>query len=167
MLECNGWTIFAHPCFLAQLEDLIQKVEDLRQRLPDDYKKKNATKRLAAILQLMTEKIPSDPSDAEFRQGDTLGDDNKHWFRAKFYQQYRLFFRYNADVKIIILAWVNDDETLRAYDSKTDAYKVFGRMLADGIPPGDWNELLKAAREEEERLDQVVAAIDAAGVNPR
>lgn len=167
MLECNGWTIFAHSCFLAQLEDLIQKVEDLRQRLPDDYKKKNATKRLAAILQLMTEKIPSDPSDAEFRQGDTLGDDNKHWFRAKFYQQYRLFFRYNADVKIIILAWVNDDETLRAYDSKTDAYKVFGRMLADGIPPGDWNELLKAAREEEERLDQVVAAIDAAGVNPR
>lgn len=167
MLECNGWTIFAHPCFLAQLEDLIQKVEDLRQRLPNDYKKKNATKRLAAILQLMTEKIPSDPSDPEFRQGDTLGDDNQHWFRAKFYQQYRLFFRYNGDAKIIVLAWVNDDGTLRAYDSKTDAYKVFGRMLADGNPPGDWNDLLKAAREEKERLDRVVAAVDIAGVTPR
>ena len=32
----------------------------------------------------------------EYRQGGTLGDDRKHWFRAKFLQQYRLFFRYRA-----------------------------------------------------------------------
>ena len=32
----------------------------------------------------------------EYRQGGTLGDDRKHWFRAKFFQQYRLFFRYRA-----------------------------------------------------------------------
>ncbi len=33
----------------------------------------------------------------------------------------------------------NDDTTLRAYDSRTDAYRVFKGMLEDGNPPGDWH----------------------------
>lgn len=48
-----------------------------------------------------------------------------HWFRAKFFQQYRLFFCYHQASKIIVYAWVNIEATLRAYDSKTDAYQVF------------------------------------------
>jgi 6-phosphofructokinase 1 len=45
------------------------------------------------------------------RQGGTLGEEYKHWFRAKFLQQFRLFFRYqqSAGAKIIVLAWVNDE----------------------------------------------------------
>ena len=66
------------------------------------------------FLKVAFEDIPGDPSRDIYRQGGTLGDDYKHWFRAKFLQQFRLFFRYqqSADTKIIILAWVNDDLTL-------------------------------------------------------
>jgi toxin YhaV len=78
----------------------------------------------------------------EYRQGGTLGAEYKHWFRAKFFQQYRLFFRYHLASRVIVFAWVNDDSTLRAYDSKTDAYQVFGRMLRRGKPPDDWDALL-------------------------
>jgi toxin YhaV len=40
----------------------------------------------------------------------------------------------------------NDDTTLRAYDSRTDAYRVLKGMLEDGNPPGDWKALLASAQ---------------------
>lgn len=151
-LTVNGWTLFAHPLFLDQLESLLQQVEALKQKDPTGYVKKNASKRLAAIAKLAFEVIPQDPARAEYRQGGTLGDEHKHWFRAKFFQQYRLFFRYHAPSKVIVYAWVNDDSTLRAYDSNSDAYRVFRKMLEGGHPPGDWDQLLAEARGDAARL---------------
>jgi toxin YhaV len=116
--------------------------------------KKNDSKRLAAITKLAFDVIPQDPARAEFLQGGTLGGDHKHWFRAKFFQQYRLFFRYHAQAKVIVFAWVNDEDTRRAYDSNDDAYRVFRKMLEGGHPPDDWNQLLDEARAEEQRLNQ-------------
>ncbi|MBE9045611.1 type II toxin-antitoxin system YhaV family toxin [Pleurocapsales cyanobacterium LEGE 10410] len=145
-LIINGWRIFAHPLFLSQLEALALKVERLRQKYPQDYKKKNATKRLAAINKLAFEIIPQDPTRKEYRQGNTLGTEYKHWFRAKFFQQYRLFFRYHQQQKIIVYAWVNDTKSKRAYESKTDAYRVFARMLDNDNPPNDWQMLLKQSK---------------------
>jgi toxin YhaV len=77
----------------------------------------------------------------EYRQGATLGDEHRHWFRAKFFQQYRLFFRFHVESKIIVYAWVNDENTKRAYDSKTDTYNIFTKMLKKGHPPSDWESL--------------------------
>ena len=140
-LVIHGWTVFAHPLFLAQLEALAQQVEAFKQKDPVGYVKKNASKRLAAINKLAFDVIPQDPARSEYRQGNTLGDDHKHWFRAKFFQQYRLYFRYHAQCKIIVFAWVNDEDTKRAYESG-DAYRVFRKMLASGHPPEDWNQLM-------------------------
>ena len=146
-LVVNGWTLFAHPLFLGQVADLVEKVTALKAANPTGYRSKNVTKRLAAITKLIFEEIPSDPTDPKFRQGNTLGDEHRHWFRAKFFQQYRLFFRFHAESRVIIFAWVNDDTTLRAYDSRTDAYRVFKGMLEDGNPPGDWKALLASVQE--------------------
>ena len=199
-LVIHGWTVFAHPLFLAQLEALAQQVESLKKKdlvschgsnaacslalkpdgvvasrrhspsydsssrlasgldggaikrhlSPDTtlagYAKKNASKRLAAITKLAFDVIPQDPTRPEYRQGNTLGEDHKHWFRAKFFQQYRLFFRYHAPSKVIVFAWVNDEDTKRAYESSDDAYRVFRKMLESGHPPDDWNQLLAEAR---------------------
>lgn len=154
-LVINGWTIFAHPLFLDQVENLIQQVEAFKRKAPADYQKKNATKRLAAIAKLALEVIPQDPGRAEYRQGDTLGEDHKHWFRAKFFQQYRLFFRYHDASKVIVYAWVNDEGTKRAYESSDDAYRVFRKMLESGHPPDDWASLLAEAREHSERFQKI------------
>ncbi|MDR2709821.1 MAG: type II toxin-antitoxin system YhaV family toxin [Burkholderiales bacterium] len=151
-LVIHGWTIFAHPLFLAQLEALARQVEALKQKHPVEYVKKNATKRLAAITKLAFDVIPQDPARPEYRQGSSLGDEYKHWFRAKFFQQYRLFFRYHAPSKVIVFVWVNDDETKRAYESSDDAYRIFRKMLESGHPPDDWNHLLAEARTEVQRL---------------
>lgn len=112
-LVIHGWTVFAHPLFLAQLEVLAQQVEAFKQKDPVGYVKKNTAKRLAAITKLAFDVIPQDPTQPEYRQGNTLGDDHKHWFRATFFQQYRLFFRYHAPSKVIVLAWVNNEDTKR------------------------------------------------------
>lgn len=144
----NGWTIFAHPLFLDQVESLAKQVEALKEKDPAGYVKRNASKRLAAINTLAFEVIPQDPSRTEYRQGGTLGDERKHWFRAKFFQQYRLFFRYHAQSKIIVYAWVNDEGTKRAYGSGDDAYRVFRKMLQGGHPPDDWGALLSEAKAE-------------------
>ncbi|MFM6037603.1 MAG: type II toxin-antitoxin system YhaV family toxin [Sphaerospermopsis kisseleviana] len=154
-LIINGWTIFAHPLFLEQLEELITQVENLRQKYPQEYKQKNTTKRLAAIFKLAFNVIPQDPTLNDYRQGTTLGDEYKHWFRAKFFQQYRLFFRYHQQGKIIVYTWVNDENTKRAYQSKTDAYRVFQKMLESGNPPDDWNDLFKEAENQTNRLEQI------------
>lgn len=159
-LVAHGWTVFAHPLFLDQIEILLQQVEALKQKDPLGYSKKNASKRLAAIARLAFDVIPQDPSKPEFRQGSTLGEDHKHWFRAKFFQQYRLFFRYHGPSKVIVLAWVNDEDTKRAYASSDDAYRVFRKMLASGRPPDDWDQLLKEARPGSARLHSAMASAD-------
>jgi toxin YhaV len=146
-LVIHGWTIFFHPLFLAQIEALTKQVEVLKQNDLTGYVKKNASKRLAAIHNLAFDIIPQDPTRLEYRQGNTLGDDYKHWFRAKFYQQYRLFFRYHASSKVIVYAWVNDEDTKRAYESDDDAYLVFRKMLENGHPPDDWNQLLAGCQK--------------------
>ena len=143
--------------FLAQLEVLAQQVEAFKQQDPIGYVKKHAAKRLAAITKLAFDVIPQDPTRPEYRQGGTLGDDRKHWFRAKFFQRYRLFFRYHAPSKVIVLAWVNDEDTKRAYESSDDVYRVFRRMLQSGHPPNDWSQLLAEARAEGLRLQQFAA----------
>jgi len=156
-LVINGWTIYAHPLFSAQLEELSTEVEALKSKDAEGYKKKNATKRLASIVRLLFEVIPADPTNPIFRQGTTLGDDYKHWFRGKFNQQYRLFFRYDTASKIIVLGWVNDENTKRAYNSRSDAYHVFKGMLEDGHPPNGWKALLKEAKKNDVDLQSVVA----------
>jgi toxin YhaV len=138
----NGWSVFSHPCFDDQFEALVKKVERLKNSHPETFQKKAETKLLAAVVKVVKEQICLDPSNEKFRQGETLGTENKHWFRAKFLGQYRLFFRYSAAHKIIVLVWINDNSTLRAYDSKSDAYKMFAKMLKTGYPPDSWEELL-------------------------
>ena len=155
-LAVNGWTLFAHPLFLDQMEALVARVEALRAKDPAGYTRKNAAKRLAAIATLAFELIPQDPARSEYRQGSTLGAARKHWFRAKFFQQYRLFFRYHQASRIIVYAWVNDADTKRAYERSDDAYRVFRKMLERGRPPDDWERLLAQAKRETKRLRAIV-----------
>lgn len=154
MLAAHGWQLYAHPLLLDQLERLIAAVEKARAKDPRDYAKTASAKVLASLNHLMFDSIPQDPARPEYRQGATLGDSRKHWFRARFGgQRFRLFFRYRADARVIVYAWVNDQDTLRTYGSKTDAYAVFRSMLDGGDPPDDWDALLKAAQGAEARFE--------------
>jgi toxin YhaV len=143
----NGWRLFSHPLFERQFRQLTEQVESLAAKNPEGYKELPAAKLLATINRYIREKIPRDPGAPEFRQGNTLGSDNRHWFRAKFHVRYRLFYRFSSREKVIIYAWVNDERTLRKSGSSTDPYRVFRAMLDAGDPPHTMEQLLVRARE--------------------
>jgi toxin YhaV len=148
-LVINGWRIFVHPLFFQQIENLAVTVERLSIKDPKGYADHRDAKVLAAILKVAFEVIPGDPGHRMFLQGGTLGAANRHWRRAKFFSgRYRLFFQFNTAHKVIVLAWVNDEETLRTYGKKTDAYAVFQSMLGKGRPPSEWRALLKETEKE-------------------
>ena len=154
----NGWSIHAHSLFLDQLERLIAEVDARKVKDPARWKFKYHAKQLAAIRKLVTRDVPADPASPAFRQGGTLGKARKHWFRVKFRQQYRLFFRYDADAKAIVFAWVNDESTKRAYGARTDAYATFRSMLEGGNPPDDFDALLAASAKNRERFEKALGA---------
>lgn len=141
--QIEGWIVLAHPHFEDQYSRWINQVFELRRRNPESYREADATKRLAALDQLVSVVIPRDPADPRFLLGNTLGSENRGWRRAKFGSQYRLFFRFDSASKIIVLGWVNYSDSLRAYGSKTDAYLVFSKMLEKGSPPNSWDDLLE------------------------
>ena len=146
MTIVNGWTLYAHPLFLDQLERLTVAVEKSRRKDPKNYQASANAKLLAQLNRLAFETVPVDPARPEFRQGATLGNARKHWFRVKFGGgRFRLFYRYSTSARIIIFAWVNDRDTLRTYGSKSDAYAVFKAMLDKGNPPDDWDALVKGS----------------------
>lgn len=146
-MEVNGWRLFQYSLFEDQLKKLTETVTQLSITQPDSYKEHPKMKLLATIRRYVIEIIPRNPNAPEFRQGDTLGPDNRHWFRAKFHQRYRLFFRFSTKEKVIVYVWVNDESTLRKAGSKTDAYAVFKSMLDAGDPPRTLEALLKRAKE--------------------
>jgi len=146
-MEARGWRLFVHPVFQAQLERLAKRVEKLASSDPDGYAAHPAAKMLATISHYIRDAIPRDPNSPEFRQGNTLGPDNRHWFRAKFHGRYRLFYRFSTKQKVIVYAWVNDESTLRKSGSKTDPYVVFKTMLESREPPNSFAELLRTSKE--------------------
>jgi toxin YhaV len=143
----NGFSLYTHPLFDEQLNRLVDRVKVAAKADPTGYKSLSITKLLATIHKLTRELIPANPNAPEFRQGNTLGKDNRHWFRAKFHERYRLFFRYSTKEKIIIYVWVNDDSTLRKAGSKSDPYALFQSMLQSGDPPANLSELMGASNE--------------------
>jgi toxin YhaV len=146
-MEVNGWRLFVYPLFHSQLEKLADRVQKLASQDPHGYESHPAAKLLATINHYITEAIPRDPNSPEYRQGNTLGADNRHWFRAKFHGRYRLFYRFSSRERVIIYAWVNDEMSLRKAGAMTDPYKVFKTMLESAQPPNTFVELLKKSTE--------------------
>lgn len=142
-MEALGWRLFVHQLFREQLERLTLRVERLAAQQPDQYESHPSAKLLSTIRRLILEVIPGEPTAPEFRLGNTLGPDNRHWFRAKFHQRYRLFFRFSSRHKIIIYVWVNDESSLRKAGSKRDPYVQFKAILERGEVPASFEDLLK------------------------
>ena len=146
-IERDGWQLLAHPLFLDQVEALMASVTRAKQTGVPGWESKSSPKLFEFIRALILDRIPRDPLAPEFRQGNTLGRDRRHWFRAKFGgNRFRLFFRADSRARIVVYGWVNDRDTLRKSGATSDPYAVFSTMLANGNPPDGWPALLAAAR---------------------
>lgn len=146
MIQRNGWNLLFHECLIDQLHKLKAAAVRAQTQDPKGFDSNANVRLFAAISKLIFEVVPSDPNREEYRQGNTMGTAFRHWRRAKIGRRFRLFFRFDSKSRVIIFAWVNDQNTLRASGSKSDPYAIFKRMLKRGHPPDDWAALLSESQ---------------------
>lgn len=139
----SGWLLLAHPHFLDQYSRWQAGAQKAIKSHPKTYHLDDKVKLFAHLEKRVFEDIPADPASPNWRLGNSLGAENKAWKRAKFGGQYRLFFRCDSKVKIIVYGWANDSQTLRSYDDPADAYRTFQKLLSAGEVPNRWEELLE------------------------
>jgi toxin YhaV len=147
-MERHGWILLFHECIVEQLRKLHAAVEHAQRSDPQGFEGNANVKLFRTLSQLILETVPTNPARDEYRQGNTLGREYRHWRRAKIGRRFRLFFRYDSRAKTIVFAWVNDEQTLRSAGSKSDAYVLFEKMLERGNPPDDWDSLVTASRSD-------------------
>ncbi|POA72534.1 toxin-antitoxin system toxin component [Pseudomonas fluorescens] len=152
-MQRHGWTLLFHDCVIEQLQRLYTAAQRAEQNDPIGFASNANVKLFRALSQLVLEVVPGEPARDEYRQGNTLGPEYRHWRRAKIGRRFRLFFRYDSRAKVIVYAWVNDEQTLRASGSKSDPYAVFEKMLGRGNPPDDWDALVTASRQNWSKLE--------------
>jgi toxin YhaV len=153
-LWVNGWLLLFHQGFVDQLRTLATACRKAEAADPTGFRANANVKLLAAVARLILEIVPADPTRPEYRQGNTLGKTYRDWFRVRFFQRFRLFFRYHGKARIIVFAWLNDETTLRARGARNDPYTVFRAKLERGDPPSDWNALVKECGPLPEELRQ-------------
>jgi toxin YhaV len=163
----NGWTLLFHEAIIGQLRKLANASERARRADPKGYRSNANVKLLAALAKLMLEVIPADPGRPEYRQGNTLGAEYRHWFRAKFLGRFRLFYRYDSRSHLIVYVWVNDERSLRQRGARSDPYEIFRRMLEAGNPPNDWAALVQEASRQSDEALTTLATADKPGENTR
>lgn len=93
---------------------------------------------LAAMVRVIRDHIARDPNTPAFR----LKNDLSAWRRVKFLGRLRLFYRFSSAHRLVILTWLNDENTLRKEGAATDPYTVFAGMLRRGEIPSDWDDLV-------------------------
>lgn len=148
MIQRHGWNLLFHECLIEQLQKLETTATRAKTQDPAGFESNANVKLFNALSQLILETVPTDPNREEYRQGNTMGSAFRHWRRAKIGRRFRLFFRFDSKTRIIIFAWVNDENTLRSSGSKTDPYAVFQKMLQRGHPPDNWAALVSASKSD-------------------
>jgi toxin YhaV len=145
-MQRHGWNLLFHDCLIEQLQKLEVAVLSAKVQDSKCFESNANVKLFNALSQLILDTVPSDPNREDYRQGNTMGTAFRHWRRAKIGRRFRLFFRFDSKTRLIIYAWVNDENTLRSAGSKSDPYTVFQNMLQRGHPPDDWAALVSASQ---------------------
>lgn len=141
--KSGDWVLLADQQFMQSYQALVNATEAEKQKLDGQQPHNLEAKLLFAVNELVFRKIPADPMSKNYLLGYTLGIRHRSWRRVKFFQQYRLFYRFHSGKKVIVYSWFNDQDSLRSYGSKSDAYRQFAKMLESGKPPTDFDDLVK------------------------
>ncbi len=126
----NGWTLYQHPAFREQFDALVAEVENLFGTLHGKHYEEHPKVRfLARVVKIILDDVPHDPTSRAYVQGNTLGAQRRHWRRVKSNQRFRIFFRFHSKHRLIVYAWMNDENTLRTRGARNDVCAAFAQRL--------------------------------------
>lgn len=143
----SAYACWLFPEFEQRLQYMRTRVRFLKNHNPD-YKQHPHTKLLLSTWSVMKESL-SQPNAPQYKLGNTLGQENRHWRRCKdrLPPRYRLFFQFSSDESACIYVWLNNENTLRKAGSRKDVYAVFANLLQSKIIPQKFYDLLEQSRE--------------------
>ncbi|MBB1384396.1 type II toxin-antitoxin system YhaV family toxin [Pseudoalteromonas sp. SG45-5] len=143
------WEKYWHTVFENRYTEVLDQVEREAKKDPEHFYESAIYKLFECVTDCIENRIFIDPQAPAFILGNTLGKSNRDWRRAKkgMPNRYRLFFKFSSTNKAIVLAWFNDQSTLRKDGSKTDVYEVFKKMLLKGVIPSSIEELIEQSTE--------------------
>ena len=143
------WEKYWHTVFENRYTEVLDQVEREAKKDPEHIYESAIYKLFECVPVCIENRIFIDPQAPAFILGNTLGKSNRDWRRAKkgMPNRYRLFFKFSSTNKVIVLAWFNDQSTLRKDGSKTDVYEVFKKMLSKGVIPSSIEELIEQSTE--------------------
>lgn len=141
-LVLNGWTFVAWPDFDERWRALITTVAAQRVASPTGPLSTPEATVLAALVRLLRDHIARDPNAADYRLKANLSA----WRRVKFLGRLRLFYRFSSAHQLVVLTWLNDENTLRKDGATSDPYQVFAGMLSRGEVPETWGALVAGAK---------------------
>lgn len=138
------WEKLWHHIFEEKYLTLLELVEREIERDPETFYQSKNYKFFECVTDCIQNRIFISPTSREFILGNTLGKEHRDWRRAKqgMPNRYRLFFKYSTSDKTIVLAWFNDENSLRKANSKTDVYEVFKSMLERDEIPSNMQDLI-------------------------
>jgi len=148
-MEHQGWEIYWHYHFKQRFIKLLSEVEKLAKKNPENFIDSPAYKHFKSVKTVVFDRISHNPTDKQFNLGNTLGKTFRHWKRAKkeMPPRYRVFFQYSSSQNTIILAWLNDEKSIRRDGHKHDVYNVFKKMLSNKTMPNTYNDLVDNSDE--------------------
>ena len=117
-MQQHGWTLLFHDNLIEQMMKLCAAVLRAQEDDPHGFGSNANDKFFRALVQLIQNVVPSNPARDEYRQSNTMRPVYRHWRRAKLGRRYRLFFRYDSKAKVLVYAWINDEQTLRSSGSQ-------------------------------------------------
>jgi len=103
-MQKHNWKLFFHPCIVEQLKKLKAATDRASAADPVGFEVNTNVKRYRALIHLILEIVPLDPGLDEYRQGNTMGQDYRHWRRTKVGRRFRLFIRYDSRTRVIVVA---------------------------------------------------------------
>jgi toxin YhaV len=138
-IKINGYSIYFHPLFNKQWQELVNRVKYLKEKLePNKFITHADVKLLKALDVGIKEKIPANPFASSF----TLKKPLQKYSRLKkmgLPSRYRLFFRVFKEADTIIILWLGFP---RKEGDKKDCYQVFSKMVRKGNFPEDLKSFL-------------------------
>ena len=147
--QSHGWSLWFAELFDARWRELRARVKHLEATVGKPaFNAHLDVKLFAALVNIVHELVPADPDAPQFLLGNTLGAQHRGWRRVKgngLPSRMRLFFKFSANKKVIVYAWLNDAKTLRKQGGTTDVHVVFQGRLKAGNPPDNVDTLLEQA----------------------
>jgi toxin YhaV len=147
-MQRHGWVLLFHECIVEQLQKLHAAAARAQRNDPKGFERNANVKLFRALSQLILETVPSDPARDEYRQGNTLGPDYRHWRRAKVGRRFRLFFRYDSRRRPSCSPGSMMSRRCGRRAASPTPTPMFEKMLERGNPPDDWDSLVAASRSD-------------------